>query len=223
MEIFDPDGRMRSAADFGPDGKERSRRPVVAPHPQGAHGRERRALMGRLVPAAIVTWSLVGVASATAEVSCPTGTHVARFGDAKKGEEWCVKDTGGGRHGPLHGWVRSFTIDGTFRDDKADGTFTGRSPNGRPAGEVVLRDGVAQGRLITWHDNGRLLGECTFTDGRVTTSLVLFDAGGRKRAVFEPVAGGQLQLAHVYDATGRETSTQRGLKEMRHTGTRRAE
>jgi len=146
-----------------------------------------------------------------------------------------VKDAGGGRDGPLHGWVRDFTIDGTFHDDKADGTFTGRWPNGRPAGEIVLRNGVAQGRLITWRDNGRRLGECTFTDGKVTTPLVLFDADGRKRVVFEPVAAGQLQLAHVYDVTGREAPAQRSLKEifpvehvflewvLRHTGTRRAE
>ena len=146
-----------------------------------------------------------------------------------------MKDAGGGRHEPLHGWVRGFTIDGTFRDDKADGAFTGRWPNGRPAGEVVLKGGVAQGRLATWHDNGRLLGECTFTDGTVTTPLVLFDAEGRKRAVLEPAGGGQLALTRVYDATGREVSPRGSLKEifpadhvflewvMRHTGTRRAD
>src|SRR5260370_40485263 len=73
------------------------------------------------------------------------------------------------------------------------------------------------------------------TDGKVTTPLVLFDADGRKRAVFEPAAGGQLPLAHVYDATGREAPAPRSLKEtspvehvflgwvMRHTGTGRAE
>lgn len=101
--------------------------------------------------------------------------------------------------------------------------------------EVVLRNGVVQGKLVAWHDNGRLFGECAFTDGKVTTPLALFDADGRKRAVFEPAAAGQLQLAHVYDATGREVSPQRSLKEvfpvehvllewvMRATGTRRAE
>jgi len=175
------------------------------------------------------------VLPASAQVSCLAGAHMERFGDDKKGEEWCVKDAGGGRHGPLHGWVRGFTIDGTFANGKADGTFTGRWPNGQPAGEVLLRNSVVQGKLVTWHDNGRLFGECTFTNGRITTPLVLFDADGRKRAVFEPAAGGQLQLAHVWDATGRETSPQRSLKEtfpvehvflewvMRHTKTRRAE
>jgi len=108
--------------------------------------------------AAIAAGGLTGVASATADVACPAAPHVERFGDANKGEEWCVKDAGGGRDGPLHGWVRDFTIDGTFHDDKADGTFTGRWPNGRPAGEIVLRNGVAQGRVITWRDNGCRLG-----------------------------------------------------------------
>jgi hypothetical protein len=185
-------------------------------------------------PPAIAVSLLIWAAPASAQVSCPAGTHLERFGDAKKGEAWCVKDAGGGRHGPLHGWVRGFTIDGTFTDDKPDGKFVGRWPNGQPAGEVVMRNGLVQGRLITWHDNGRLLGECTFTDGKVTTPLVLFDAEGRKRAVFEPAGGGQLALTHVYDAAGRETSPQRGLKEifpvehvflewaMRQTGTRRA-
>ncbi len=69
--------------------------------------------------AAIAAWCLTGVASATADVACPAATHVERFGDAKKGEEWCVKDAGGGRDGPLHGWVLGFTIDGTFRGDCA--------------------------------------------------------------------------------------------------------
>jgi len=187
--------------------------------------------MRRAALVAAVAWSL----GRAGQVSCPAGTHVERFGDDKKGEEWCVKDAGGGRQGPLHGWVRGFTIDGTFTSDKADGTFTGRWPNGQPAGEVLLRNGLVQGKLVTWHDNGRLFGECAFTNGQITTPLVLFDADGRKRAVFEPVAGGQLQLAHVWDATGRETSRQRSLKEifpvehqflewvMRHTKTRRAE
>jgi len=147
--------------------------------------------MRRLALVAVVVWSLIGVAPSTAGVSCPAGTHVERFGDAKKGEEWCVKDAGGGRHGPLHGWVRGFTIDGTFTDGKADGTFTGRWPNGRPTGEVALKSGVAPGKLVAWHDNLRLLGECTFTDGKVTTPLELFDAEGRKRAVFEPTGGGR--------------------------------
>ena len=57
--------------------------------------------MRRLARAAVVVWSLLGVAPSAAEVSCPAGTHVERFGDAKKGEEWCVKDAGGGRHGQL--------------------------------------------------------------------------------------------------------------------------
>jgi hypothetical protein len=146
-----------------------------------------------------------------------------------------VRNSDGARHGPLHGWVRGFTIDGAFRDGKADGAFTGRWPNGQPAGEVLIRNGVVQGELITWHDNGRPFGQCTFADGKVATPLVLFDADGHKRAVFEPVGGGQLQLAHVYDATGREVSPQRSLKEifpvdhvflewvMRHTGTKRAQ
>lgn len=190
----------------------------------------------RRVVAGLGVWMLTCAVPAAAQVSCAAGTHLERFGDAKKGEAWCVKDGGGGRHGPLHGWVRGFTIDGTFRDDKADGTFTGRWPNGQRAGEVVFRNGLVQGPLVAWHDNGRVFAECTFTDGKLSTPLVLFDVDGRRRAVFEPVAGGQLQLAHVWDATGREVlQQQRELKQvfpakheffewvMRHTKTRRAE
>lgn len=55
MEIFDPEGRMRSAVDYGPDGKEKSRRAwddgnrAIDPKSPEAHAVETRAVQSSLL------------------------------------------------------------------------------------------------------------------------------------------------------------------------------
>lgn len=55
MEVFDPEGRMRGSVDFGPDGKERSRRAwddanrAIDPKSSEAHSVEMRAVQSSLL------------------------------------------------------------------------------------------------------------------------------------------------------------------------------
>ena len=69
--------------------------------------------------------------------------------------------------------------EGTIKEGKWDGLWTGWYENGQKEREGTYKDGELDGKWTRWHENGQKRGEATFKDGSLI-SVKCWDEDGNE-------------------------------------------
>jgi uncharacterized protein len=130
---------------------------------------------------------------------------------SKQEEATYVADKKNGPFVTYNGAVK--VTEGNFRDERPEGHWITRHPDGSKAGEADLRDGRPTGAFTTWHANGRKSGEGRFGDRGPEGDFTLWDAQGRRRMLVR-FADGQPVGTSVWDERGNEITDPEKLRDQ---------
>jgi len=94
-------------------------------------------------------------------------------------------------------------FEGSYKDGKKDGKWTGWYENGQKFSELNWKDGIRNGKYTEWHENGQKKWEATFKDGEVDGLFTIWDENGQKKKEVT-YKDGELISEKCWDGDGNE-------------------